>query len=300
MSSVLTLIANPASPSLDQRITDAAIDALKAAYDVGDVTTSTLQEGVAIDLFYDGHAGKDVARHVAAQLNAPLDIASQPTQGRQKKLLIADMDSTIIQQECLDELADFAGVKDKVSEITERAMQGELDFEAALKERVAMLKDLPTSTLEDTLATRIKLTPGAETLVRTMNKLGAMTALVSGGFTFFTHRIAQAVGFQDNQGNILLDKDGYLTGLVEEPILGREAKLEALLNHCDMEGITPAEALAVGDGANDLAMITKAGMGVAFHAKPTVASEAGFKIDHGDLTALLFLQGVSHEDFATA
>ena len=215
-----------------------------------------------------------------------------------RRLLIADMDSTIIQQECIDELAEFAGKRAEISAITERAMRGELDFDSALKERVAMLKGLPISVLQETFDKRITLTPGARTLVQTMNSLGAVTALVSGGFTFFTARIAEACGFQYNQANELLVKDGKLTGEVAMPILGRAAKEEALMRLAADHGIDLSDTLAVGDGANDLSMLNKAGLGVAFHAKPAVAEVADARIDYGDLTALLYLQGIPQSDFS--
>ena len=304
MHSVLTLIANPAKPCLDQDLIGKILRILKDDHQTGVTGTEVLAEGIAVDLFLEGTAQPGLASAVASTIEASIDVCidvcCQPVQGREKKLLVADMDSTIIEQECLDELADFAGLKAEISAITERAMQGELDFEAALKERVSMLKGLPVSTLQETLETRLTLTAGAVELVRTMNARGAMTALVSGGFTYFTHRIAQATGFQENQGNVLELDGGKLTGQVEEPILGREAKREALLTFCDFNGLAPEEALAVGDGANDLAMLEIAGSGVAFHAKPAVAKQAGFCINHGDLTALLYLQGIPQAEFVTA
>lgn len=227
-----------------------------------------------------------------------VDVCVQPAKGRRKRLLVADMDSTIITVECLDELADFAGVKDAVSAITERAMAGELAFEGALRERVAMLKGLAIDALQACYDERVRLNPGAETLVRTMAAHGARCVLVSGGFTFFTGRVATAAGFHDNRANTLIEDDGKLAGLVGEPILGREAKLSALQEEVAALGTTPAEALAVGDGANDLAMIEAAGLGVAWRAKPVVAARADARVDHADLTALLYFQGYRAEDFA--
>jgi phosphoserine phosphatase len=227
----------------------------------------------------------------AAVGERPVDFAVQPVENRRKRLLIADMDSTIINVECLDELADFAGVKDKVSEITERAMRGELAFEGALRERVGMLKGLSVDALQACYDDRVKLNPGARTLVRTMAEHGARCALVSGGFTFFTSRVAEAAGFHLNRANTLIEADGQLTGTVGEPILGKEAKLAALQEETAALGLTPADALAVGDGANDLAMIEAAGLGVAYRAKPIVAAQAHAKVDHADLTALLYFQG---------
>ncbi len=230
----------------------------------------------------------------------PIDVVAQGTDHRRKRILIADMDSTIIEQECIDELAEFAGKRAEISAITERAMRGELDFEAALKERVAMLKGLPEKVLQETFETRITLTPGARALVQTMNRAGAVTALVSGGFTFFTSRVAAACGFQIHQANELIVENGVLTGEVHEPVLGRAAKQEALTRIAAEHDIALAETLAVGDGANDLAMLEKAGLGVAFRAKPAVAKAADASILHGDLTALLFLQGYADSEFTSA
>ena len=227
-----------------------------------------------------------------------VDVCVQPAEGRRKRLLIADMDSTIINVECLDELADFAGVKAQVSAITERAMAGELAFEGALRERVAMLKGLGLDALQACYDDRVRLNPGAETLVRTMAAHGARCVLVSGGFTFFTGRVATAAGFHDNRANTLIEASGALAGLVGEPILGREAKLTALQEEVAALGVTPAAALAIGDGANDLAMIEAAGLGVAYRAKPIVAAQADARVDHADLTALLYFQGYRREEFA--
>jgi len=229
-----------------------------------------------------------------------VDVNVLPFENRRKKLLIADMDSTIIDCECLDELADMAGMKAKVSAITEQAMRGELDFSAALRERVAMLKGLPLSALHRVYAERIHLNPGAKTLVATMRKHGAQTLLVSGGFSYFTSRVAKDAGFHSDQSNDLLDDGAALTGLVREPILGREAKLAALERAVSELGISASDAVAVGDGANDLAMIQRAGLGVAYHAKPIVAAAAAASITHGDLTALLYLQGYRDDEIAWA
>jgi phosphoserine phosphatase len=235
----------------------------------------------------------------AAVGDRPVDFAVQPAENRRKRLLVADMDSTIINVECLDELADFAGVKDKVSEITERAMRGELAFEGALRERVGMLKGLSVDALQACYDDRVKLNPGARTLVRTMAEHGARCALVSGGFTFFTSRVAQAAGFHLNRANTLIEAGGRLTGTVGDPILGKEAKLAALQEETAALGLTPADALAVGDGANDLAMIEAAGLGVAYRAKPIVAAQAHAKVDHADLTALLYFQGYTAAEFVS-
>ena len=256
-----------------------------------------LGEG-ALDLFVDGPPVETHQAVKAAVGALPVDFAVQPVENRRKRLLIADMDSTIINVECLDELADFAGVKAQVSEITERAMRGELAFEGALRERVGMLKGLSVDALQACYDDRVKLNPGARTLVRTMAEHGARCALVSGGFTFFTTRVAALAGFDANRANTLGEDGSALTGTVGEPILGREAKLAALLEETAALGVTPAEALAVGDGANDLAMIEVAGLGVAYRAKPVVAEKAHAKVDHADLTALLYFQGYRFEEFA--
>jgi phosphoserine phosphatase len=229
------------------------------------------------------------ARALAKDL--PLDINLVAAAKRKKKLLLADMDSTIINVECLDELADMAGLKPRIAAITERAMRGEIEFEAALKERVGLLKGLKLDALERTYAQRVRLNPGAKNLLATMRANGAHTMLVSGGFGYFTQRVAEAAGFHVERGNTLLDDGVALTGEVAMPILGREAKLQALEDAVAQLKIGFDETLAVGDGANDLSMIQKAGLGVAYHAKPVVAAAAGASIAHNDLTALLYLQG---------
>lgn len=225
------------------------------------------------------------------------DVFVQPAQGRRKKLFLADMDSTMIGQECIDELADFAGMKAHVSAITERAMRGEIAFEPALRERVALLKGLPAAIVDQVIAERITLTPGGRTLVATMRKHGAYTMLVSGGFTLFTREIAARIGFDSHRANRLIVEDGKFAGLVEEPILGREAKLAALMEQRTAMRLSLHETMAIGDGANDLAMLEDAGLGVAFKAKPAVAAAAHARIDHGDLSALLFAQGYRREEF---
>ncbi|SPU64920.1 phosphoserine phosphatase [Brucella melitensis] len=228
---------------------------------------------------------------------APIDVVVQEQERRRKKILIADMDSTMIGQECIDELAEEAGLRDHVAAITARAMNGEIAFEPALRERVALLKGLPLSVIDKVISTRITLTPGGPQLVRTMRKHGAYTALVSGGFTSFTRRIAEMIGFNEERANRLIDDGTRLTGTVAEPILGREAKVEKLVEIAERLGLTPEDAIAVGDGANDLGMIQLAGTGVALHAKPAVAAQAKMRIDHGDLTALLYIQGYRKADF---
>ena len=222
----------------------------------------------------------------------------QPLAARRKRLFVADMDSTMIGQECIDELADYAGLKAHVAAITERAMRGEIAFEPALRERVALLKGLPVAVVDEVIEKRITLTPGGRTLVATMRRDGGIRCLVSGGFTLFTGRIAAMIGFDEHRGNTLIVEDGKLAGRVDEPILGREAKLATLVELRERLKLAPAETLAAGDGANDLAMIEAAGLGVAYHAKPTVADAAHARIDHGDLTALLYLQGYARAEFA--
>ena len=227
----------------------------------------------------------------------PVDICLVPAAARRKKLLIADMDSTIISQECIDEMADVLGLKPRIAAITERAMRGELQFEDALRERLSLLVGISEAQLEQVYAQRITLMPGAKTLVATMTANGATTALVSGGFTFFTSRVAKAVGFGANHANTLDIVAGRLTGRVLGPILGREAKLATLQDYVQRLGLTAGDTLAVGDGANDLDMLKAAGLGVAFRAKPIVAAEAQAAIMHGDLTALLYLQGYRKDEF---
>lgn len=227
----------------------------------------------------------------------PVDVVVLPAEGRRKKILIADMDSTMIDQECIDELADEIGMKDHIAAITRRAMNGEIAFEPALRERVLLLKGLPVSVISKVLGERITLAAGGRELIATMRKNGAHTALVSGGFTAFTGPVAARLGFDENIANRLLEEDGRLNGKVAEPILGRQAKADALLKTAARLGLTPADAMAVGDGANDLDMIRLAGAGVALHAKPSVAAEARIRIDHGDLTALLYIQGYKRPEF---
>ncbi|QXT40054.1 phosphoserine phosphatase SerB [Gymnodinialimonas ceratoperidinii] len=229
-----------------------------------------------------------------------VDMVWQKAEDRKRKVLLADMDSTIIQQECIDELADEAGFGERVAAITSRAMNGELDFEAALLERVGLLKGLPESTIATVLERRITLMPGGATLLATIKAHGAHCALVSGGFTAFTQAIAEKLGFDEHQANVLLAENGVLTGDVARPIVGRDAKVEALRRITKSLGIQPDDVLAVGDGANDLGMLQLAGTGVALHAKPTVQEQAKHRINHGDLTALLFIQGYAKSDFVSA
>jgi len=302
-STVVTLICNADQPTLTSPAVNKISDLL-SIYATGPsnskVNVHTLSEKIAVDFHFTPTSNSSHSKIIAAlhdpctAINA--DFALQSLQGRKKKLLIADMDSTIINQECIDELAAEIGKRDEISEITERAMRGELDFEEALETRVATLKGLSETALTAAYQNRITITPGATTLVDTMNANGAMTALVSGGFTFFTERVAQKTGFQRHKANVLKIKNGVLTGTVEKPILGRIAKEKALITLCTEQSIETHEALAVGDGANDLAMIGRAGLGVAFCAKPAVAAAADVAINHRDLTALLYLQGYSESE----
>ena len=260
--------------------------------DLGAGPAKILSPGHAFDL----PVVEKTALTAARARGTALDINLIATDKRRKKLLVADMDSTIINVECLDELADMAGLKSQIAAITERAMRGELEFEAALRERVGMLKGLSLSALEKTYTERVRLNPGAKSLLATMRANGAHTMLVSGGFGYFTRRVAEAAGFHAERGNTLLDDGDSLTGEVGTPILGRQAKLDALEEAATHLRIDFAETLAVGDGANDLAMIQRAGLGVAYHAKPVVAEAAGAAINHSDLTALLYLQGYSDSE----
>ena len=276
---------------------DHALEALAGAGRA--IADTELLSDRAMDLFVDGG---DVAalraRAGAALAHARADFCVQPAEGRRKRLLLADMDSTIIGCECLDELADFAGVKAEIAAITERAMAGELPFEAALIERVSRLMGLDLGALQQTYDERVRLNPGAETLARTMSAHGARCVLVSGGFDFFTGRVAAAAGFAAHRANRLIDDGARLTGAVAMPILGREAKLTALNEEAAALGASLLETLAVGDGANDLAMIEAAGLGVAWRAKPIVAARADARVDHTDLTALLYFQGYGADEFA--
>jgi phosphoserine phosphatase len=244
----------------------------------------------------DGELRQEAAAAVA---EIPVDWALVPIEARRKLLLIADMDSTIINVECLDELADFAGIKAEIAAITERAMKGEIEFEAALRERVAKLKGLPLSALQRCYDERVRLNPGAETLVRTMRAHGARCVLVSGGFTFFTERVAAWAGFDAQRANVLEHDGEVLKGEVEPPILGRRAKLTALHGEAGAIGVEPDQALAIGDGANDLDMLKAAGLGLAYRAKPIVAAEAHARIDHTSLETALFFQGYRRSDFWT-
>ncbi|MDK4701262.1 phosphoserine phosphatase SerB [Rhizobium sp. CNPSo 4062] len=293
MAFVATLIANPSNPVLVPAIAEQAADAVKAS------GLYWLADGIACDIaLRDGTDIEAAEANILAVIgSAPIDLVIQEAETRRKKLLIADMDSTMIAQECIDELAAEVGLKEKVADITARAMNGEIAFEPALRERVALLKGLPLSVVDDVIARRITLTPGGPELIATMKAKGYYTALVSGGFTVFTSRIGATLGFDENRANVLLEENGILTGLVEEPILGKQAKVDALNEIAERLDISVDDALAVGDGANDLGMLQLAGAGVALHAKPTVSAQARMRIDHGDLTALLYIQGYRKTDF---
>lgn len=247
---------------------------------------------IAADLFAEaGDARKLEATLREALDGAPVDIIVQPAATRRKRLFLADMDSTMIGQECIDELAAYVGLKEKVSDITERAMRGELEFEPALRERVGLLKGIALGVVDEIIVKSITLTPGGSALVRTMRAHGGYTALVSGGFTVFTGPISQTIGFDEHRSNILLSEGALLSGLVAEPILGKQAKLDALIELRARFSLPGEATLAVGDGANDLAMLGEAGLGVAYRAKPAVAAAADARLDHADLTALLYAQG---------
>lgn len=296
MSLVATLICNPANPALDSTVVDGARAILPSPG-----PAHWLFDEVAVDIpFTSTEDTVTIANRLReARGDLPIDIVVQPQANRRKRLFLADMDSTMIGQECIDELADFAGLKAHVSAITERAMRGEIDFEPALRERVALLKSLPVSVVDEVLKERITLTPGGRELVNTMRAHGAYTCLVSGGFTLFSSKVAAMIGFQENRANELLTEDGKLTGAVAEPILGREAKLATLIELRESFDIDDIDTLAVGDGANDLGMIQSAGLGIAYHAKPAVAAAAHARIDHGDLTALLYAQGYKRGEFVS-
>jgi phosphoserine phosphatase len=299
MRSVLTLIADPATAKLMPETALAAWRALRAAGEkIGDI--DWLAPGIACDIALDAPPEPGL-REIAAMALAgrPVDAVLQPAEGRRKKLLVADMESTIIVNEMVDELAALVGVGEQVADITRRAMNGEIRFQQALRERVALLGGLEESALKETCE-RIVFMPGAKALVATMRAHGARCALVSGGFRLYTGYVAPRVGFDWHYANDLVISDGVVAGTVTEPILGREAKREALISLCRELKLEVSESLAVGDGANDIEMIRAAGIGVAFRAKPALKAVAPAAIDHGDLTALLYLQGYRQTDFATA
>ena len=287
---IATLISDPAAPCLSP----ARAETLRAAWDGGPLRW--LAEGEAAEFPLAAEPADLWAVWEALQAQR-IDLAVQPAAGRRKAMLIADMDSTMIEQECIDELADMAGHGAAVAAITARAMNGELDFEPALRERVALLKGLPESVVDDVMRDRITLRAGGRALLATMRAQGGYAVLVSGGFTAFTGRVAAALGFDEHRANLLHVADGLLTGTVGEPILGRAAKLQAMQEITARRGLQAAQVMAVGDGANDLAMLQAAGAGVALHAKPSVAAQCRLRINHGDLSALLFLQGYARANF---
>ncbi|SMH58064.1 phosphoserine phosphatase SerB [Azospirillum agricola] len=296
MNAVATLIA-PRFVALDESVVMPARAALLAlGADAGQ--PDWLAPGTACDLPFGNLAPEqaEAAIRRTLPLSLPFDVIAQPAATRRKRLLVADMESTIIEQELLDELGDCVGLKDHIAAITARAMNGEIDFKDAVRERVALLKGLEESVI-DTVWKRATLMPGAAQLVATMRANGAVCALVSGGFRCFTSRVRAWIGFDDDQGNGLEIADGVLTGRVIEPILDKDSKLEALLAYAGEHRVPVAETMAVGDGANDLPMLLAAGLGIAYHAKPAVAAEARARVDHGDLTALLFAQGYRIDQF---
>jgi len=288
---VATLLVDPSRSDLNR----AAVEALRDAWGGG--AARWLNPGIAAEFeVAEIPANRWEVWHGLQGLG--VDLVVQPAEGRRKKMLLADMDSTMIGQECIDELANMAGVGPRVAAITARAMNGELDFEGALLERVGLLRGMPESVIGQVLAERITFTPGGSTLIATMKANGGYAALVSGGFTAFTTAVAAHLGFDEHRANTLLAEGGHLTGDVARPILGREAKIAALREISARLGIAHADVLAVGDGANDLGMLHLAGAGVALHAKPSVAAQCDIRINHGDLTALLYIQGYAAEDFA--
>ncbi len=296
MPLVATLIADPSNPVLTGSLGDLAAQRLSAPGPVW------LSDGIACDISLPEGLSADEAQSELADVldDLPVDIVVQPADGRRKRLLIADMDSTMIRQECVDELAAEAGFGERVAAITARAMNGEIDFEPAMRERVALLRGLPLSVVDKVLRERIELTPGGRVAIATMKANGAHTALVSGGFTHFTVPIAAMLGFDENRANVLLEEDGALTGTIVEPVLGRQSKVDTLNRLIGELGLSLAETMAVGDGANDLGMLQLAGAGVALHAKPAVAAQSKIRVDHGDLTALLYIQGYRESEFASS
>ena len=301
MSFVATLISDPAKPAVSKQLIERARSALIAsgARVAGGVVW--LDEGFAGDFFFTVDANE--LGQVREQLQASLaderiDVVVQGAAGRRKKLLLADMDSTMVEQECIDELAAHAGVKEQVAAITERAMRGEIEFEGALRERVRLLKGLSASAMAEVLKCRVRLNPGALALVATMRRHGAYTCLVTGGFTAFSEPVASMIGFQENHANrLLFDAHQQLTGEVGEPIFAREGKLATLIALRERLQLRAEETLAVGDGANDIRMMQAAGLGIAYRAKPKVAAAAAARIEHGDLTAALYAQGYTRKEF---
>lgn len=297
MAFVATLVSNPNAPALDGALLARAADALPHA-----AAAEWLDAGGAADIPFTRPDAdlKAVADRVRDSLyGAPVDVIVQPLAHRRKRLFLADMDSTMIGQECIDELADFVGLKQQVSEITERAMRGETAFEPALRERVALLKGLPLAVIDEIIEKRITFTPGGRALVRTIRANRGYCCLVSGGFTLFTGKVGGAIGFDEHRSNILETDGEKLAGRVREPILGKEAKRATLIELRGKFNLSPEQTMAVGDGANDLAMLGEAGLGVAYRAKPAVAAAAHARIEHSDLTALLYAQGYRRQDFVS-
>lgn len=289
--SVSMLVATLVSADSQALVSDALLTRLVTAVP-GAAKSARLEGEIAADLFADAADARKLEADIRAVLDgAAIDIIVQPAATRRKQLFLADMDSTMIGQECIDELAAYVGLKEKVAGITERAMRGEIAFEPALRERVALLKGVKLSVVDEIIRERITLTPGGRELVRTMRANGAYTALVSGGFTVFTGPLSAAIGFDQHRSNTLIAENGLLVGEVADPILGKQAKLDSLIELRGRLGLAPEATLAVGDGANDLAMLDEAGLGVAFRAKPAVAAAADARLDHADLTALLYAQG---------
>lgn len=288
---VTTLLTDPSNPSLDA----SHVENLRNAWGGSEAQWLATGEAAEFAIAQVPSNAQDVWSALQAE---KIDLIIQPSEGRRKKMLLADMDSTMIQQECIDELAAEAGVGERVADITAKAMNGELDFEGAIDERVGLLKDLPEAIIDHVLQTRISYMPGGKALVQTMKANGGYAALVSGGFTAFTAKVASELGFDENRANTLEIENSTLTGKVVRPILGREAKLEALNDITATLGFTPSDVLAVGDGMNDLLMLKNAGTGVALHGKPALQAECEVKINHGDLTALLYIQGYAKSEFA--
>ncbi len=289
MDSVLVLMAAPGSGAIGESV-------VEAVRDLGGDAPHWLARGDALEV----EAFARVPELLVELKRLPIDAATVSIHNRRKRLLVADMDSTMIHQECIDELGAVAGVGERIAAITVKAMRGELDFEGALKERVALLTGLDAGVIQKVINERITLMPGGKTLIATMKAHGAYTALVSGGFTAFTSHVARELGFDEHRANMLLIEDNHLSGKVGEPILGQQAKLDGLRDIAKARGLEAADAIAVGDGANDLAMLSEAGLGVALHAKPHVQESSLIRVNHGDLTALLYLQGYRRDQFLAA